>query len=292
MRTTIGIDTQGEYKSALHLFANLKFRNASVTFVHAASPVTPFVPIGYAPAMAAQVDYADAVAEIGQKALTDACALGESLGLQCDSRMVLGSPADVLINSGEEADLIAVGAAKRGRWAGTFLGSVSRSLAIGSRCSLLIAKGPVEETKPLTAVLATDHSEYAGRWVDKFLSLRPEGINKIHVLTAYELGDEESRILQMSLPMLGDQIDEVIEEKLREKNDALVKKLQEWGYEAEASIVRTEPKAAIRTSMEQTHADLLIMGAQGHGFLERLMIGSVSLHQVMIEPYPVLVVRA
>ena len=36
---------------------------------------------------------------------------------------------------------------------------------------------------------------------------------------------------------------------------------------------------------------LMILGAQGHGFIERLLIGSTSLHQVAAEPYPVLVLR-
>jgi nucleotide-binding universal stress UspA family protein len=44
--------------------------------------------------------------------------------------------------------------------------------------------------------------------------------------------------------------------------------------------------------MLDTQADILVMGAQGHGFVERVFIGSVSLHQALYEPYPVMIVRA
>jgi hypothetical protein len=37
---------------------------------------------------------------------------------------------------------------------------------------------------------------------------------------------------------------------------------------------------------------LLILGAQGYGFWERLMVGSISFHQAIAEPHPVLILRA
>ena len=40
------------------------------------------------------------------------------------------------------------------------------------------------------------------------------------------------------------------------------------------------------------NADLLVLGAQGHGFLERLTTGSVSLDQAVARPYSVIVMRA
>jgi nucleotide-binding universal stress UspA family protein len=44
--------------------------------------------------------------------------------------------------------------------------------------------------------------------------------------------------------------------------------------------------------MTEQNGDLLILGAQGHGFLHRIMLGSVALHQIAVEEYPVLIVRS
>ncbi|RYG31629.1 universal stress protein, partial [bacterium] len=46
-----------------------------------------------------------------------------------------------------------------------------------------------------------------------------------------------------------------------------------------------------RTTMSETGSDLLILGARGHGLIERLLIGSLALHVVVAEPYSVMVLR-
>jgi nucleotide-binding universal stress UspA family protein len=49
---------------------------------------------------------------------------------------------------------------------------------------------------------------------------------------------------------------------------------------------------AIKQTMQEFNAQLLIVGAHGHGFFERMMLGSIALHQVVAEPHSVLVLRA
>jgi nucleotide-binding universal stress UspA family protein len=44
--------------------------------------------------------------------------------------------------------------------------------------------------------------------------------------------------------------------------------------------------------MQETHSELLVLGSQGHGFMERIALGSTSLEQAIKQPYSVLVVRA
>jgi len=43
--------------------------------------------------------------------------------------------------------------------------------------------------------------------------------------------------------------------------------------------------------MHSTGAELMVVGAHGKGWIERLLIGSTSLHEVIDEPYNVLVLR-
>jgi nucleotide-binding universal stress UspA family protein len=292
MKAIIGIDTQGNYKPALHLLRNLGIQNAATTLVHAASPVMPFSPIGYIAEAQAAVDYATAVENAGRTALEEAKSFACQNGINCKTRLILGSPADALIREGDHADLVAVATTHHGRWSNSFLGSISRSLVIGSHSSVLIAKNDVDSPKDLTAVLAVDHSEYGFKCVEKFLHMRAIGIKKIHLVTAFDMHESEAELISANLPNIDQKIPFWIKQKLIEKNEALAERLREWGYEADARVIDGPTNDVLREAMQDTQSDLMIVGAQGHGFIERLLIGSVSLHQVVSEPYPVLVVRA
>jgi nucleotide-binding universal stress UspA family protein len=292
MKALLGVDASGHYDPALRLVGALRFSQLELTLVHASSPITMFVPMSYVPAVEAQTEYAAAVQEIAEKALDEARTKACDLGLKADARIGLGSAAEVLTQHAEEmqADLVAV-TATGSRWSSVFLGSVSRGLAIGCHSSILVAKEARTIQGPLDVVLATDHSEYSERWIRKWLSMRAQGIRRVHIVTAFRLSPDEQELLKVNLPMLGSDIERFVREKLEEKNEALVKLLREWGYEADARISNAGPNQAIHQAMTETNSDLLIMGAQGHGFIDRLLVGSVALHQVVAEPYPVLVVR-
>jgi nucleotide-binding universal stress UspA family protein len=52
------------------------------------------------------------------------------------------------------------------------------------------------------------------------------------------------------------------------------------------------PPDAIVSVARERHADLIVMGARGHGPLDSLMFGSTSQHVVRHASAPVLTVRA
>ena len=68
-------------------------------------------------------------------------------------------------------------------------------------------------------------------------------------------------------------------------------KLKAIAPEVNVIVQEGESNEVIRNAMTSSGADLLIMGAQGHGFLDRLVIGSTSHHHFVAEPYPVLLLR-
>lgn len=57
------------------------------------------------------------------------------------------------------------------------------------------------------------------------------------------------------------------------------------------SVVRGDPARAIVAVAKRDGCDLVIMGAKGEGFLERVLLGSVSTHVVEHAHCPVLVIR-
>ncbi|MCC7104209.1 MAG: universal stress protein [Chloroflexi bacterium] len=89
---------------------------------------------------------------------------------------------------------------------------------------------------------------------------------------------------------LGAEGHELAEEARRTTGEAL-RLAETTGVTARALIVRGEPRHAIVNVARREQPDLLVVGAQGLGALERVLLGSTSTHVVQHAPCPVLVVR-
>jgi nucleotide-binding universal stress UspA family protein len=291
MKAILGIDNQGAWAPAVKLFSALRFPQPEVTLLHAVEASVPFVPVAAEPSV--QSEYHKVLQNLGLAALDDAKDACCARNIRTKGQMVFGGAVQALTFAANEknVDLIAIAAHPRSRWNPSFLSSVTRGLSIDSDRSVLIAKGDIPERRPLRAVLAIDHSKYSARWLDKFLSMHPAGISEIHVVTAYDLTPHEIEVLKANVPSAETNTDAWLQTQLEEMNAKVVDRLAKAGYAAYGHVVPGRAEDGIRRTMQDTQADLLIMGAQGHGFIERVFIGSVSLHQALYEPYPVLIVR-
>lgn len=294
MKALIGIDNQGAWTPAVQLFAALRFPTPEVTLLHAVEATTPLVPIGIESSVEAQSEYHKVLQNLGLAALDhakDACC---ARNLRTKGQMVFGGAPHSLTFAANEkdVDLVAIAAHPRSRWNPSFLSSVTRALAIDCDRSVLIAKGTIPEGRKLRVVLATDHSQYASRWIERFLRLHSAGISEIHVVAAYNLSGHEKEILKSNVPAAETNTEDWLRRQYEERNDTLIARLAEAGYAAFGHVVKGTAEDAIRQTMQSTQADLLVVGSQGHGFAERVFIGSVSLHEALYEPYPVLIVRA
>lgn len=203
-----------------------------------------------------------------------------------------GAGADQLIAHAEDiqADLIAVAGSTHGPLGAFLTGSVGRSLVIGAKQSVLFAKGDVAADGPVRAVLATDHSRYADHCLGTLLDLAPRGISHLTVMTAYP-----RELIEAIRPLLPDfTLDPAdwVADNLCDRNRRVIEVLEPLGCAFDSRVVNEHADEAIRKVMEDTNADLLIMGAQGHNWVERLTLGSVSFRQVVSEPYATLVLRA
>lgn len=293
MRAIVGIDGSRLYRSALRLLKRLDMDVNEVTLVHAADPTLPLAGFEVSGTGDVQAELVTSSLECGNEVLEDAQEDACAVGLRTTTALRLGTPAATLLDYAHEhqIDLVAVTSARKGAFGSMFFGSVSRSLAIASRIPILVAKGDVECRGKLTVVLATDHSDYSNQCIDRFLEAKPKGIERVIVTTAYEIDDYEATLLHVNLAKLGGQVEDWIEEKLTAMSKAVVAKFEAVGIPAEFIISHGHTNDVLRKVMDASGADLLVLGAQGHGFVERLVIGSVSLHQVVAEPYSVLVMR-
>ena len=186
----------------------------------------------------------------------------------------VGDPATELLRRAEEtkADLIAVRGTNKGLLSELLLGSVARALIEGAPRSVLLTRG-APPASPLKAVVSTDHSAYLEKALERFVGWAPRGIGQLLLL----------HVSSPASPTASPPTADVAA--------ALGTKL---GLPAEAIRSRTATGSvfpAIQVALDETGADLLVLGAKGHTLLESLTLGSVSLRAVTTCKRSVLVLR-
>lgn len=292
-RIILGTDYSNECEAAVRLLLRLRFRDAAVDMVHAiATPDYVGDPI-YAPLAQEGFDVAmraneESARKLGERMARRLCDAGITPGANIAP---FGSAPRNLIEYADKfgADLIAVGSGESRGLLAFLKGSVSRALVTHAHQSVLVAKGNPASEGPIRAVFATDHSDYANQCAAELLRLAPEGISHLTILTCYP--KDTTQVIRSFLPELSVDPSEAIENELLKRNVATKCALAPLGCELNTRVVHEDIDEGISQVMAQEGADLLILGAQGHGFFDRLTLGSTSFHQVAVEPYPVLVLR-
>lgn len=276
MKAIIGIDGSGNYQQALHLLSKLSFSNVAAELLHAVDPITLSVEGAVGPAYAASVGDSDSWQRWANDLLAKAQGQSSDLEIPASTLCLVGKPSSLLIERASEthADLIVIGSTHKSQYGAFVLGGVGRGLTIGARQSLLISKQDVKPSGPLTAVFAIDGSEYADTCLRMLARMAPAGIGRLVLVTAgdYSQGAEAHN-------------------KARYHLNGLVDHLCDAGIKAEAHVVDGVPGEVLDAMMASTKADLLIMGAQGHGFFSRVLVGSLSLQMVVASPHSVLLLR-
>jgi len=304
MQIVVGIDASGK-DDALKLVKRMRFTTPSFDLTQVIPP-SPWSPTGVYGGLAleASITYEDfqamenAETEQARSMLINTAAMVQSEDGNSSISVLHGYPPDQLMTHADKvhADLVAVNAPHEGPLLAYLTGSVSRALVIGASQSVLLARGcgAADSTdKSVRAVLATDHSPYMERCIEEFLRFRPRGLEELTILTAYPGADMEALTAYMF--HLSVKPADALRADLERRNDALAQYLQEKLAPLPVkirSVVSSEPvNRAIENTMEETHSDLLVLGAQGHSFLQRLTLGSVSFRETMTAPYSVLVLR-
>ncbi len=286
MKAVVGIGSKSECLSALDLFARLGFPDSSAVLVYSVESVLPdggFLPeAGISPI----VDIQRQRQQDGARLLDEVAAEYKERGLACTTLVVFGSPAHTITEVAERdrADLLVAGSGKKGPFESFIMGSVTRALVSASQCSILVGKVAVGAGRPLNVLYATDHSSYASQCADLFVRLAPTGIGKITVVTADTLDADVREAIDNAEGISRSEV-------LSRKNDALKKSLQSVGRDIDCHVIAGSANNAIDEAMKLTRADLLVIGAHGHGFLERMVMGSTAMHMVGNAPWNVLVLR-
>jgi nucleotide-binding universal stress UspA family protein len=195
------------------------------------------------------------------------------------------------------ANLVAIGGHGENAFTALLLGSVARKLVSHSPCSILIARTYEDKTpsesadilkaKPaLTALIAVDDSPGSNAAVEAFKKYG-EGYDQIFTLSVRPLPVYPVGIAPMIAAMqVDDQNDDVlpIAERAAEELKGLAPRV-------EAMRAHGHPSFEINRAAKEVGADLVVVGATRHGFIERFLIGSVAYDVACGAPCTALVIR-
>lgn len=207
-------------------------------------------------------------------------------GIETEVRSYVGaSPAHVLCDLAEkeDPDLVVVGSPHRGALGRALIGSVAEALLHGAPVPIVLA--PREYAKEDHDSLRTIAVAYDGTPESDAALRQAEGLAlsagaSLEVLT---VAPPPSAVVPRALVQARTATPEpyaAIERAIDNVDDAV---------EVHAHML-IGPVAETLANACKEHTDLLVTGSRDYGPLERVLIGSVSLHLIHMAPCPVLVV--
>lgn len=292
MKCVVGVDLEKRSATVIELLGRLQFAIDETVLVHVTEPMQLSLPYSAYGMFAETDEVFETLKRSGAAVLSDANELAYRLNLNPRQRLCEGFPTSSLADYANHIDakLIAVTSTVRSTIGAVFGGSVARGLVISAHQSILVAREDAMPDEPLRAVFATDQSPYCAECVKQLVEFAPKGISHLTLLTVHERAKHEGLLSLIRHSNAHAALDEA-QVNLTIRGEEIAHWLCQCGIPTDSKVISGNVDEMIHRVMKETHADLLIVGSQGHGFVDRVLVGSTSLHQVICERYPVLILR-
>lgn len=295
MRAIISVGSGDETLSVVHFLSRLKFQNFEGRLLRVLERVA--APLyGAHPALTQDVIERflkmQEIEELERLAAAEGACARAGMHVAKELRQGLSPAHEILAAAdAQQADLLVTGWRRAALPRKVLGGSVNRKLVTQGKQSLLVVRQPAKSAEGrVNVVLATDHSSYMDRCIDVLVQLAPRGIGTLTVLTAYPKSFFE-QVMKFQDSFHGD-VAAWMESQLESQNQKVISRLASLGCTFSSVVSGESPEAAIPRVLAESSSELLIVGSQGHGFFERLTVGSLSYDAVMTGSTSVLVLRA
>jgi nucleotide-binding universal stress UspA family protein len=242
-------------------------------------------------------------AELGliEKALAQTCAIIKEKGLQVDSELLLGSPAQMITEYAEEhkIDLIVLGAKGLRATFGILLGGVAQQVVEYSACPVLVVRTPYSAIQRI--LLVTDgsvNSKRAMEYLGEFPLPALLDVRVMHVLPAAPIPPiiyaPTGEPIIFESPVMSEAVKDQQEREERSGREllaAVVDTLKGYGIAAVPVLQRGDAATQILEYIKEQKIDLTVSGSRGLTEIQSWLMGSVSRKLVHYSECSVLVVR-
>lgn len=293
MKVIVGIDESSASQAALEYVLRLKLADLRLILVNSVESVLPdgaFIDSKGHPVADLTIENRKS----GAKLLEEAKERARGFGVDAETQICLGNPGETLSFIAEEknADLIAVGGNRRSAWDEFLLGSTAKRLLHDSPRHLLIARAVPKSEGELNALVAVDQRFESAAYLDALTAMRPKGIAAIDLVTVNRVDESKVHHLVEGLPVTVGVAEGWVASGLRHGNEALAQRLEGLGVECVPRVVQGDvPERALVEWAEKNQADLIVVGAHPHGFIDRHLHHSVSEGLLSAGPRALLVLR-
>ena len=198
-----------------------------------------------------------------------AAGLGQRLTLPVTASVGHGGPAQVLLEVSESAALLVIGSRGRGGFARLLLGSTSTQCATHASVPTIVVPGDVKPAAVETVMVGCDgspNSMAALRWAVDFAP--PGGT----VIVAW-VWDTTPLAVGSDAFFFPDASD-LAAERFHHLVDTVADQARLRNVTLDREFVRGTPRSALAAQAEK--ADLVVVGARGHGAVGAALLGSVS----------------
>ncbi|MDO9129940.1 MAG: universal stress protein [Anaerolineales bacterium] len=237
-----------------------------------------------------------------EEALAQTCSLLQNKGLQTKSELMLGYPAEKIVEYAEEhrPDLIVIGAKGLRATLGILLGGVAQQVVEYACCPVLIVRAPYNSLRRV--LLVSDGSAYsqeAVKYLGKFPLPGGVSLHAMHVLQPMPFPIMVAEPSYSGLAMVGPLPvpEEVAAQRAREEKegqallDRMVKNMKTLGLAATTVLKRGDAATEIIAYAKDQKIDLIVTGSRGLSQFKSWLMGSVSRKLVHYSGCSVLVVR-
>lgn len=201
-------------------------------------------------------------------------------GWHMESRVYAGSPAWGVLRAADEwnPDLIVVGSHGRTALGRMMLGSVSQKVLTEARSSVRIARGSDGiDGAPVRILVGLDGTPDSDAAIDCIAARQWPERSCVRVVAVTELA-----MLPLPFTFNPDVAESVIDTFEQEGSrvqgiaDEAAEKLRAAGLLASSEVHEGAPVAVLLEEARRWGADCITLGARGHRFMERFLLGSVS----------------
>ncbi|UQA92364.1 universal stress protein [Streptomyces halobius] len=219
-------------------------------------------------------------------------ARSRAAGLHVSHAVIAGEAVAALQAQSRTAQLIVVGHRGSGGFAELLLGSTAVQLSAHSDCPVMIARGRPAPTGPvLVAVDGSPQGQPAIAFAFLEAALRGTELVALHAWSTRSDHGEHALGRRVDMADPGGDVDHLRQQEERELTEALANhRKQHPGVTVRPRLVRGRTRPVLIDA--SADAQLMVVGARGHGGFAGLLLGSVSQATLHHAHCPVTVVRA